>query len=131
MIIPDPTGYAVAENMIADVTAKLAEWQALLDERRADAVQSFAIGLDALVPPEGVSFDEYAEVQVDRVVDRWCQQRDAFCREFVGMLNPVSIVVAQNLAVAAELGQLAGLHLDNALSALDRDLRTKAGWDRQ
>ncbi|QBM75895.1 hypothetical protein E2E30_09005 [Sphingomonas sp. AAP5] len=124
MNLPEPLHYAIAQHLLGDVASNLAKWQDRLDIRRADAVAVFAKDFGGMIPPAGVSLDDYVEAQIDIVVDRWCQQRDAFTREIVAMLNPETVAASEHLGVAAELGRLIGLYLDNAVTDLDRELRT-------
>lgn len=126
MAAPEPLHYAIAHYILGDVATNLVEWQASLDKRRADAVAAFKADLATMTPPDGITFADYAEAQIDIVIDRWCQQRDAFTREIVAMIDPETVCASQHLGIAAELGQLIGLHLDNALRQLDIGLRAAA-----
>ena len=124
MIQPEPIHFFTAARVFGDVKAQLTIWQQRLDNRRSAAVAAFADQLATMQVPDGISYADFAEAQADIAIDRWCQQRDTFSREIVSMFEPESVAIAQHLGVAAGLGQHVGLHLDNALMALDRELRS-------
>ena len=118
-----PVTLREGQRVLNDVGAKLAIWQAALDERRAEAVSGFRDQIAGMVVPDGVSRADYVEAQADIVIDRWCQQRGAFSREIVAMLDHNSVRVVQKLGIPSELGSLLGLHLDTAVRDLNRRLR--------
>lgn len=123
MSTPEPLMVATAHHALRDVEAKLATWQDELAVLRGMAVTEFGRRLPDLEVPAGLDFGEVAEAHADVVIDSWCKQRESMIRMITGALNPDTIVVAQMVGMAGQLGELIGLNLDTAIRDLDSELR--------
>jgi hypothetical protein len=124
---PEPLHFAIAHHLFEDVQATMVQWQADLDERRRRVVEDFGAELSVLRANSGETYADQAEAKIDAALGRWCEMRGAFAQGFVSALYPGTVAVAEQIGTTAQLGQLLGIHLDNAIRDLDQDLRRAAG----
>lgn len=123
MNAPEPLLVATAHHAFRDVETKLATWRDALSARHSVIAAEFAGHLVTVDLPSGTDFAEYAEWKADSVIENWCKHRQAWVDEITHALSPDTIVVAQSIGVAGQLGDLIRLHLDNSLRDLDGQLR--------